>query len=108
MKTQSGRDIARHSKIGVLVYGAGDQTGQLFVVENMGERGGERGGRLHCGETDFTDDVTVGEAENTFDLIVSDAFLDAYHVAVEFRTLPAKNETNASCLLVQNKNTHPI
>ena len=80
--------VAALAEIGVLVDGAGDETGDFsdfFRVgaEDEGERGGEGGGGLHCREREFGDVVGVVEAEGAFDLVVGGALAHFADVGVE-------------------------
>lgn len=64
LEAEAGCVIATLAEVGVLVYGARDETGDLgglFGVgaEDEGEGGCERGGGLNCWEGEFEDVVAI-------------------------------------------------
>lgn len=78
----SGAHISCHSEIGVLVNTLGNQTWNYFISENMFERTRKSGGSLNGGVGHFPDDIWLVNSENSFQLIVSDAFLKFANIHV--------------------------
>lgn len=78
-----------------LIDGARDQAGHIFPIAKD-ERKGRWEGRRRLGsrERDFPHCVAVAKAENPFDLIVGDAFLDPDHVLVKGWALPESQQIN--------------
>ena len=62
----------------------------FLVAKNEWKRGAEGRSRLRCRETEFAHGIAVSEAEDSFDLIIRDTFLDPDHILVKCRALPAE------------------
>lgn len=76
-----------------LIDGAGDEAGHILgVAEDEGKRRRERRRRLRGREADLADAITVAEAEDALHLVERHALLDADHVLVERRALPAAEQ----------------
>lgn len=81
-ESQPRGDVASHPEVRILVDGAGNQNGNFLLAEDVGKGRRQARRRLHCRESDFSNHVRVAEAENSFDLVERDAFLDSDDVAV--------------------------
>lgn len=74
----------------------------------MRESGAQSRSSLRCWKRDFSDDVWIRQTENSFNLIVSHTFGDAYEVFVVLRTLTKMVENYSIWNRTEIGMTHPM
>ena len=66
-----------------MIRGRQDQSTQIFIQENFGERGRVHASSSNCGESKHADGVRLGELESLFDDLLRGVFLYVTDIPIE-------------------------
>lgn len=86
-KTKTWCNVALHSEIRILIDSARNEDGNLMLAENVWKGCRQCWSSLNSRKANLANDVRIAETENSFHLIVGDAFFNSNDVAIIFRPL---------------------
>lgn len=87
-EAQSRRHVSGHTEVRILIDRARYQAVHLGVLEDKGERTGDRRRRLRRRKGDLADRIAVAETEDALHLIERHTSLYPNHILVEGRIVP--------------------